>query len=195
MGTTTPAHLAGGGDPTPAQISRGIGFEGIGCALTGVLGGFSSTSYSENIGLVGLTRVGSRYVVQIAAVILIFLGVIGKFGAVAATIPKPIVGGLYCALFGLISAVGVRQLAKADLNVDRNLFVAGFSLFMGLSLPAYFQSPDGVAAVETMNGLQSGLGDIVAAVGHTGMAVAAILGLILDNVIPGSTFSRGLAAD
>ncbi len=189
------AHLAGAADPTPAQISRGIGFEGIGCALTGFLGGFSSTSYSENIGLVGLTRVGSRYVVQIAAVILIFLGVVGKFGAVAATIPKPIVGGLYCALFGLISAVGVRQLAKADLNVDRNLFVAGFSLFMGLSVPAYFQSPDGTAAVEAMNRLLSGLGDIVAAVGHTGMAVAAILGLILDNIVPGTPQARGLATE
>ncbi len=91
------SNLAGGGDPTPDQISRGIGFEGVACALTGVFGGFSSTSYSENIGLVGLTRVGSRYVVQIAAVILIVLGIVGKFGAIAATIPKPIVGGLYCA--------------------------------------------------------------------------------------------------
>ena len=107
--------------------------QGIGCALTSLLGGFSSTSYSENVGLIGLTKVGSRFVVQIAAVILILLGLFGKFGALAASIPSPIVGGLYCALFGLISAVGVKELMKADLNVDRNLFIAGFSLFMGLS--------------------------------------------------------------
>ena len=49
------------------------------------------------------------------------------------------VGGLYCSLFGLISAIGVQQLAKADLSSDRNLFIAGFSLFMGLSVPAYFE--------------------------------------------------------
>ena len=132
------SHMAGGGDPTPQQLSRGIGCEGIGCLLTGVFGGFSSTSYSENIGLIGLTKVGSRYVVQIGAVLLIALGFLGKFGAFAAAIPGPVVGGLYCALFGLISAVGIQQLTKCDLHSDRNLFIAGFSLFMGLSVPEYF---------------------------------------------------------
>ena len=115
------SKMAGGGDPDEKQLSRGIGCEGIGCALTSVLGGFSSTSYSENVGLIGLTRVGSRFVVQIAAVILILLGLVGKFGALAASIPSPIVGGLYCALFGLISAVGVKELMRADLDVDLSL--------------------------------------------------------------------------
>ena len=59
---------------------------------------------------------------------------------VPAAIPGPVVGGLYCAMFGLIAAVGVQQLAKCDLNSDRNLFIAGFSLFMGLSVPFYFSS-------------------------------------------------------
>ena len=81
------SQLAGGENPTPKQISRGLGCEGIGCAITGLLGGFSSTSYSENVGLIGLTKVGSRFVVQIAAAILILLGLFGKFGAVAASIP------------------------------------------------------------------------------------------------------------
>ncbi len=126
------SHMAGAGDPTPKQISRGIGCEGIGCLLTGVLGGFSSTSYSENIGLIGLSKVGSRYVVQIGSIILILLGFFGKFGAMAAAIPSPVVGGLYCVMFGLISAVGVQQLAKCNLNSDRNLFIAGFALFKGL---------------------------------------------------------------
>ena len=102
------------------------------------MGGFSSTSYSENIGLIGLTKVASRFVVQIGAVILILLGLFGKFGALAAAIPQPVVGGLYCAMFGLIAAVGVRQFARADLNSDRNLFIGGFALFMGLSVPFYF---------------------------------------------------------
>lgn len=200
------SHMAGGGDPTPKQISRGIGCEGIGCFLTGIFGGFSSTSYSENIGLVGLTKVGSRYVVQIGAVILILLGFFGKFGAFAAAIPGPVVGGLYCAMFGLIAAVGVQQLAKCDLNSDRNLFIAGFSLFMGLSVPFYFSS---VASTEGMQVGQTlavykptaepflakmgdGLQGVVIAVGSTGMAVAAIIGLVLDNLIPGTPEQRGL---
>ena len=200
------SHMAGGGDPTPKQISRGIGFEGVSCAITGCLGGFSSTSYSENIGLIGLTRVGSRRVVQIAGVMLILLGLFGKFGALAAAIPSPVVGGLYCTLFGLIAAIGVQQLSKADLSSDRNLFIAGFSLFMGLSVPAYFStvsSPEGMApgsmlvmygpAADTMlASLPESLRGIVGAIGSTGMAVAAIIGLLLDNLIPGTDEERGL---
>jgi uracil-xanthine permease len=207
------SQMAGGGDPTPRQISRGIGCEGLGCALTGVFGGFSSTSYSENIGLVGLTKVGSRYVVQIGAVILIGLGLFGKFGAFAASIPGPVVGGLYCALFGLISAVGIQQLAKCDLHSDRNLFIAGFSLFMGLSVPAYFTAmadpgtlgPGQTLAIYTPTAegwlarlsdlwpqTADGLRGVIVAVGTTGMAVAALIGIILDNVIPGTAKQRGL---
>ncbi|MCA9239518.1 MAG: purine/pyrimidine permease [Planctomycetales bacterium] len=182
-------HMAGGGDPTPAEISRGIGMEGVGCALTGVFGGFSSTSYSENVGLVGLTKVGSRYVVQIAGVLLILLGLFGKFGAIAAAIPQPVVGGLYCVMFGLISAVGVRQFAKADLDSDRNLLIGGFALFMGLSVPAYFNSDAGAALLA---GMPSGVSDVLGALGKTGMAVAAVLGILLDNLIPGTRQERGL---
>ncbi len=208
-------NMAGGGDPTPDEISRGIGMEGVGCALTGIFGGFSSTSYSENIGLVGLTKVASRYVVQIGAVILIVLGLFGKFGAIASAIPKPVVGGLYCALFGLIAAVGVRQFAKADLNSDRNLFIGGFALFMGLSLPAWFNSPEAAESMSSLNASildrlvvwfgplgETGTGwqitfansftESFTAIGKTGMAVAAILGITLDNLVPGSRKERGL---
>jgi uracil-xanthine permease len=190
------SYMAGGGDPTPKQISRGIGCEGIGCLLTGLLGGFSSTSYSENIGLVALTRVGSRYVVQVAGVILVLLGLFAKFGGLAAAIPGPVIGGLYCALFGLISAVGIQQLAKADLTSNRNLFIAGFSLFMGLSVPAYFEgyvtaySP---GAADLLAGLPPGLQIMVESIGKTGMAVAAVIGIVLDNVIPGTARERGLS--
>lgn len=185
-------NMAGAGDPTPDEISRGIGFEGVGCALTGILGGFSSTSYSENIGLVGLTKVGSRYVVQIGAVMLVMLGLFGKFGAIASAIPKPVVGGLYCTMFGLIAAVGVRQFAKADLNSDRNLFVGGFSLFMGLSVAFYFS--DYSTGQQDVGWMHPAIRDLVIAVGSTGMAVAAILGILLDNLIPGTHEERGLVA-
>ncbi len=185
-------RMAGGEELTSEQLSRGIGCEGVGCAITGLLGGFSSTSYSENIGLVGITKVGSRYVVQIAAVVLILLGLFGKFGALAAAMPKPIVGGLYCVMFGLISAVGIKELTKADLNLDRNLFVAGFSLFMGLSVPFYFGSDAGIAMLEQVGTVSTGLKDVIGSIGNTGMAVAAIIGLILDNTLPATRKQRGL---
>ena len=200
------SYMAGGGDPTPERISRGIGCEGLGCLLTGLLGGFSSTSYSENIGLVGLTKVGSRYVVHIGAVMLVLLGVFGKFGAFAAAIPGPVVGGLYCALFGLIAAVGIQQLAKADLRSQRNLFIVGFSLFMGLSVPSYFDSVSSVDGMQPgqmlaiyqptaevlLSKLPQSAASIVVAIGSTGMAVAAICGIVLDNLIPGTAKERGL---
>jgi xanthine/uracil permease len=200
------SYMAGGGDPTSKQLSRGIGSEGVGCFLTGVFGGFASTSYSENIGLIALTKVGSRWVVQIGGVILVLLGIFGKFGGFAAAIPGPVVGGLYCALFGLIAAIGVQQLAKADLTSDRNLFIAGFSLFMGLSVPAYFAAKGSTEGLQvgqmlalyrpTAEGLLASLpptlAGILVSVGSTGMAVAAIFGIVLDNLVPGSPEERGL---
>jgi solute carrier family 23 (nucleobase transporter), member 1 len=173
---------------TSKQISRGIGCEGLGCFFTGILGGFASTSYTENIGLVGLTKVASRYVVNIGVVILVLLGLIGKFGGLVATIPMPIVGALYCSLFGLIAAIGISNAAKADLSSQRNLMIIGFSLFMGLSVPAYFSgNPIQMEA--------QWIGDIINTIGSTGMAVAAILGLILDNLIPGTDKERGIMED
>ncbi|MEW5784582.1 MAG: solute carrier family 23 protein [Bacillota bacterium] len=173
--------------PTGKQISRGIGMEGLGCFFTGLLGGFASTSYTENIGLVGLTKVASRYVVNIAVVILIIFGIFGKFGGAVATIPGAIVGGLYCTLFGLIASIGLSNSAKADLSSMRNLMIMGFILFMGLSLPAYFKGAE--VSFEPV-----WLSNIVTTIGSTGMAVSAILGLILDNVIPGTAEERGITA-
>ncbi len=188
------ASVSGASAPTRRQINRGIGAEGIGCAIAGLVGAFANTSYTENIGLVGLTRVASRYVVTVAAVLLIILGLFSKVGAVIATIPSPIVGGVYCALFGLIASVGISNLMKADMNSQRNQMIVGFSLFMGLSLPAYFKGVPGLGydpRPVQIAGAQW-LGDIITTIGSTGMAVAAIIGLTLDNLIPGTKEERGI---
>lgn len=189
------ARAAGAPEPTRRQIDRGIGAEGVACFATGLLGGFASTSYSENIGLVALTRVASRRVVTIAAVVLVALGLVAKFGAAVATLPSPVVGGLYCTLFGLISAVGISITARADLSSQRNLLIVGFSLFMGLSVPAYFAGVPalGYPPAEVSIPWAPWLADMVRAVGSTGMAVAAISGLLLDNLIPGTPGERGLS--
>jgi len=190
------ASAAGTTPPTERQISRGIGAEGIGCFLTGLVGGFASTSYTENIGLVGLTRVASRYVTNLAAIFLIILGLFSKFGALIATIPAPIVGGLYCTLFGLIASIGLTNATKADLSSQRNQMILGFAFFMGLSLPAYFKGVPSLGYPPrpvTIPGAQW-LGDIITTIGSTGMAVAAITGLILDNLIPGTAEERGLVS-
>jgi xanthine/uracil permease len=106
---------------------------------------------------------------------------------VVATIPGPIVGGLYCTLFSLIASVGLSNAAKVDLTSQRNLMIIGFCLFMGLSVPAYFQATP-------VSFEPKWVADIVNTIGSTGMAIAAILGLMLDNLIPGTDEERGLAA-
>jgi nucleobase transporter 1/2 len=182
------ARLAGAPVPTRRTIDRGIAMEGVGCVIAGVFGtGNGTTSYSENIGAIGLTRVGSRRVVQAGAAIMLVLGTVGKFGAVFTTIPKPVVGGMYCAMFGMIAAVGLSNLQFVDLNSARNLFVLGFAFFMGLSVPEYFAQHPATFA-------PAWIADIVNTLGQTSMAVGALSALVLDNTIPGTPEERGLTA-
>ncbi len=182
------ARLAGAPVPDKKIVNRGIGMEGIGCLAAGIFGtGNGTTSYSENIGAIGLTRVGSRRVVQAGAVLMMGFAVFGKFGALFTTIPQPIVGGMYCAMFGMIAAVGLSNLQFVDLNSARNLFILGFAFFMGLSVPEYFSAKP--AAFDP-----SWLADMVNTLGRTGMAVGAFSAMVLDNTIPGTPEERGLTA-
>ncbi|MFT4540622.1 MAG: nucleobase transporter 1/2 [Planctomycetota bacterium] len=186
------ARLAGAPPPTKSSVSRGIGTEGLGCLIAGIFGtGNGTTSYSENIGAIGLTRVASRRVVQAGAVIMIVLAMFGKFGALFTTIPQPIVGGMYCVMFGMIAGVGLSNLQNVDLNSSRNLFILGFSFFMGLSLPEFVKpisAPNGIFAFDP-----KWLSDICNQIGSSGMAVGAVIALLLDNTIPGTPEERGLA--
>ncbi len=185
------ARLSGAPIPTASVVSRGIGTEGLGGLIAGVIGsGNGTTSYSENIGAIGLTRVGSRRVVQAGAIIMLLLGTTAKFGALFTTIPQPVVGGMYCTLFGMIVAVGLSNLQYIDMNAPRNLFIVGFAFFMGLSLPAYMAAHplDAAGAHWAMQALA----DITNTLGQTGMAVGAIVAVVLDNLVPGTDAERGL---
>ena len=184
------ARLSGAPIPDKKTINRGITFEGIGCLIAGIFGtGNGTTSYSENIGAIGLTRVGARRVVQTGGVIMIILGTVSKFGALFTTIPAPIVGGMYCAMFGMIASVGLSNLQFINLNSARNLFILGFSFFMGLSVPEYFIAHPLVFSENFI-----WLANILNTLGSTGMAVGAFLAILLDNTIPGTDEERGLSA-
>ncbi len=186
------ARLSGAPTPTKKVISRGIGMEGVGCLVAGIFGtGNGTTSYSENIGAIGLTKVGSRYVIQIAAIVMMILGVFGKFGGFFAGMPTAVVGAMYCALFGMIAAVGMSNLQFVDLNSSRNLFIIGFAFFMGLSVPFWANT---VSVDPTLPLWQKTLEDILLTLAKTGMAVAAICAGTLDNLVPGTREERGLIA-
>ncbi|KAL3849008.1 hypothetical protein ACJIZ3_010890 [Penstemon smallii] len=126
--------------PPPAYVlSRGIGWQGIGVLIDGLFGTVTGSTVSvENVGLLGLTRVGSRRVVQISSGFMILFSLFGKFGAVFASIPLPIFAALYCVLFGLVGSVGLSFLQFTNMNSMRNLIITGLSLFLGISIPQYF---------------------------------------------------------
>lgn len=84
-------------------------------------------------------QVGSRRVIQYGAAMMLLLGLVGKFSALFASLPDPVLGALFCTLFGMITAVGLSNLQFVDLNSSRNLFVLGFSIFFGLMLPSYLK--------------------------------------------------------
>lgn len=202
------ARMAGRGAPSARRIDHGIGMEGIGNMLAGVMGtGNGSTSYTENIGAIGITGVASRYVVQIGAVVMLVAGYVGVFGRLFATIPAPIIGGLYVVMFGQIAAVGLSTLKYIDLDANRNVFIVGFALFAGLAIPAYMGQVGAGTDLGAATAFQQGLSNVavlgpvlgtelvaqtVFVIGSTGMAVGGIIAFFLDNTIPGTRSERGL---
>lgn len=188
------ARMSEAPPPNARTVNRGIGFEGIGCLIAGIFGtGNGTTSYSENIGAIGLTGVGSRKVIQTAAVLMLGLAVFGKFGALFTSIPSPIVGGMYCVMFAMIAGVGLSNLQFIDLNSSRNHFIIGFALFLGLSLPEYV-GPNTEAIQALFHPSLLWLASVLTTIGSSGMAVGAVFALVLDNSIPGTPEERGIRA-
>ncbi|ONI33394.1 hypothetical protein PRUPE_1G421500 [Prunus persica] len=162
----------------PSVISRGVGWLGVGVLLNGMFGSPTGTTASvENAGLLALTRVGSRRVIQISAFFMIFFSVFGKIGALFASIPVPIIAALYCVLFGYVASAGLGFLQFCNLNSFRTKFILGFSFFMGVSVPQYFR--------EYRSGHDHGgprwFEDIVNVIFMSHTTVAALVGVILDN--------------
>jgi uracil-xanthine permease len=184
--------------PTARMISRGLGAEGLGCLIAGILQtGNGTTTYSENIGSIGLTKVASRRVIRAGACVMLIIPVVAKFGATLATLPQPVVGAMFVGLFGMIASVGLSNLQIVNLNNSRNLFIIGISFFAGLSVQYHF-SPLLNANAAPINWAESGkvaetLGNICQAIFTSGMSVTAIVGILLDNLLPGaSRAERGL---
>ncbi|GLT71170.1 hypothetical protein SLA2020_432070 [Shorea laevis] len=166
----------------PSVISRGAGWLGIGVLLNGMFGSVTGASASvENAGLLALTRVGSRRVVQISAGFMLFFSVFGKFGAIFASIPLPIVAALYCVFFGYVSSAGLGFLQFCNLNSFRTKFILGFSFFMGISVPQYFREYYHGGLRSSLVRTSSGwFDDIVIVIFMSHTTVAALVALILD---------------
>ncbi|XP_034999931.2 solute carrier family 23 member 1 [Hippoglossus stenolepis] len=184
------ARLSGAPPPPKHAINRGIGVEGLGCLLAGAFGtGNGTTSFSENVAALGITKVGSRTVILLSGVFMILIGMLGKIGAAFATLPTPVIGGMFLIMFGVIAAAGISNLQSTDMNSSRNIFVFGFSLFSALVIPNWIKkNPD---CINT--GLKE-LDQVLFILLTTQMFVGGFLGFFLDNTVPGTKRERGLLA-
>ena len=162
---TTNGAVVGKNFMVDPGIHRTILGDGLATALAGLLGGPANTIYGENTGVLAVTKVYDPSVIRIAAVFAMILGIFGKFGGFITSIPSPVTGGISIVLYGMISAVGVRILINSRLNFgnSRNLLVAAIILVLGIgcdSIPVY------------------------GAVTISGLALAAVVGIILAFILP-----------
>ena len=154
--------------------------DGLATMFAGVIGGPANTSYGENTGVLELSKVYDPVVIRIAAVFAIVLSFIPKFSAVISTMPAAIIGGVSFMLYGMISAIGVRNIVenKVDLTKSRNLIIAGVIFVCGLGFS---------------NGLTFTVGGT--SITLTALAIAAIAGIILNAILPGNDYEFGVNPD
>ncbi|KAL4649770.1 hypothetical protein ACB092_01G038400 [Castanea dentata] len=190
------SRLAGATPPPSHVLNRSIGLQGLGTLLEGIFGSVVGTTASvENVGLLGLTHIGSRRVVQISTSFMIFFSIFGKFGALFASIPLPIFAAIYCVLFGFVAAVGISFMQFANNNSLRNFYILGLSLFLGISIPQYFvmntDMTTGHGPIRTGGGW---FNDIFNTIFSSPPTVAIIVGTLLDNTLDAKheTNNRGL---
>ena len=156
--------------------------DGLATAMAGLLGGPANTTYGENTGVLALSRVYDPRVIRLAALYAIILSFSPKFDALVNSIPTAIVGGVSFVLYGMISAVGVRNVVenKVDLTKSRNLIIAAVMFVSGLGF-------------SSVGGITFTVGD--AAVTLSGLAIAALCGVILNAILPGNDYVFGVSVE
>jgi OHCU decarboxylase len=118
------------------DIARALRADGLATTIGGVFNSFPYTCFAENVGLVRLTRVRSRWVVAAAGGIMILIGLVPKAGAVVAGVPHPVLGGAALAMFATVAVVGIQTLAKVDFHDHRNVVIVATSLGLAMYVTA-----------------------------------------------------------
>lgn len=162
---TTNSAVVGKNFMVDPGIHRTVLGDGIATAFAGLLGGPANTTYGENTGVLAVTKNYDPGIIRIAAVVAVFLGIIGKFGGFVTSIPVPVTGGISIVLYGMISSVGVRILINSRLNFgnSRNLMIAALILVLGIGC-------DSIPITSTVT--------------ISGLALAAIVGMVLAAILP-----------
>lgn len=158
-------------------LHRTLMGDGLATALAGLVGGPANTTYGENTGVLELSKVYDPLVIRIAAVFAIIVSFIPKVSSVISTMPASIIGGVSFMLYGMISAIGVRNIVenKVDLTKSRNLIIAGVIFVCGLGFS---------------NGITFTAGGT--SITLTALAIAAIAGIVLNIILPGNDYEFGV---
>lgn len=138
------------------DASRGLRTDGLGTLIGGIFNTFPHSSFSQNIGLVGITGVRSRWVVVVSGVLLMLLGLLPKLSNFIASIPVVVLGGAGIAMFGMVAATGVKILSKVNYESKNNLLIVAISLGVGsipLAAPTFFHQIPSWAAPLTHSGI------------------------------------------
>jgi len=114
------------------RISDGLRADMLSSAVAPLFGSFMQSAFAQNVGLVAITGVKSRYVVAAGGLILVFLGLLPIMGRFIAAIPVPVLGGAGLVLFGTVAASGIRTLAKIDYNDQKNLIIVATAIAAGM---------------------------------------------------------------
>ncbi|SLN13495.1 uracil-xanthine permease family protein [Pseudooctadecabacter jejudonensis] len=157
-------------DATDEEIAGATYADGLGTAVAGVFGGLPNTSFSQNVGIVGMTGIMSRHVVTIAGLIMIVCGLIPKVGAVIASMPLPVLGGGVIVMFGMVAAAGLNMLSEITMS-RRNMIIIAVSLAFGLGLNLV------PTAVQY-------LPDTIRVLATSAVAPTALMAVILNLVLP-----------
>ena len=171
VGDASATTKAGAGrTATDEEISGATYADGLGTAVAGVFGGLPNTSFSQNVGIVGMTGVMSRHVVTIAGIILILAGLLPKIGAIIASMPMPVLGGGVIVMFGMVAAAGMNVLSEVKMT-RRNMIIIAISLTAGLGLNLV------PSAVQYLPGVWKTLAT-------SAVAPTAFLAIVLNLLIP-----------
>ncbi|KAF5206599.1 Nucleobase-ascorbate transporter [Thalictrum thalictroides] len=199
--------LINGSPPTRGIVSRGLGLEGLCSALAGLWGtGTGSTTLTENMHTIEITKVASRRAVELGAVFLILFSFFGKVGALLASIPQALAAAVLCFMWALMVALGLSNLQYSQTRSFRNITIVGVSLFFSLSIPAYFQQYQTEASfilpsyfvpyAAASNGpIRTGSKQFDFAINgllSMSMVIAFFVAYLLDNTVPGSKQERGV---
>lgn len=155
------------------DLTRGLRADGFSTMLGGIFNAFPYTAYAQNVGLVGLTKVKSRYVVAAAGMILIVLGLFPKAAAIVASIPNAVLGGAGIAMFGMVTASGIKTLSKVKFEGTHNMMVVAISIAVGLiplAVPGFYQKFPSWAQV----------------ILHSGITAGSVMAIVLNALLNGT---------